>query len=74
MAGAFKYMVDENGDKTSLLVPLKTWTKMNNDYARLQNKLKLIVGLKKAVAEVKNANKTGVKLQTLKSFLHESNG
>ena len=73
MAGAFKYMVDEKGDKTSVLIPLKTWNKMNDDYTRLQNKLKVIMGLKKAIAEVKNAKKTGKRLQTLKSFLHESN-
>jgi hypothetical protein len=73
MAGAFKYMVDEKGDKTSVLIPLKTWNKMNDDYTRLQNKLKVIMGLKKAIVEVKNAKKTGKRLQTLKSFLHESN-
>jgi len=27
MASALKYIVDENGDKTSVLVPLKTWEK-----------------------------------------------
>jgi len=31
MATALKYMIDENGDKTSVLVPLKTWEKINQD-------------------------------------------
>jgi hypothetical protein len=74
MASAVKYMVDEKGDKTSVLVPIKTWAKINQDYAKLQNKLNLLVGIKNAFGEVKEARKSGKKLQTLKSFLRESNG
>jgi hypothetical protein len=74
MASAVKYMVDEKGDKTSVLVPIQTWAKINQDYAKLQNKLSLLVGLKNAFREVKEARKSGRKLQTLKSFLRESNG
>jgi hypothetical protein len=74
MAGAVKYMIDEKGDKTSVIVPIKIWTKMSQDYARLQKKLNLLVGLKSALGEVKEAKKTGKRLQTLKSFLRENNG
>lgn len=74
MAGAFKYMVDENGDKTSVLVPIKTWHKINEDYNKLQNKLTVLTGIKNGLTEVKEARKTGKKLQTLKEFLSESNG
>ncbi len=73
MAIAFKYMIDEKGDKTSVLVPIKTWQKMNQAYTKLQNKLKILTGIKDAFAEVKEAKKTGKKLQTLKDFLRESN-
>lgn len=73
MARALKYMVDEKGDKTSVLVPLKTWEKINEDYTRLQNKLNLFLGIKNGFKEVKEAKKTGKKLQTLKDFLRESN-
>jgi hypothetical protein len=73
MAVAFKYMVDEKGDKTSVLVPIKTWQKINSDYALLQNKLKVLTGIKAGLAEVKQAKKTGKKLQPLKDFLRESN-
>lgn len=31
MASALKYMVDENGDKTSVLVPIRTWEKINKE-------------------------------------------
>jgi hypothetical protein len=73
MASALKYIVDENGDKTSVLVPLKTWEKINQDYYKLQNKLKVLTGIKEGLAEVRDAKKTGKKLQTLKDFLRESN-
>lgn len=73
MSQALKYMVDENGDKTSVLVPLKTWKKINQEYALLQNKLRVLTGLKSGLSEVKHAKKSGKKLQTLKDFLRESN-
>ena len=73
MATALKCMVDENGDKTSVLVPLKTWEKINQDYAKLQNKLKVLTGIKEGLAEIREAKKSGKKLQTLQDFLRESN-
>ena len=62
MAGAIKYMIDEKGEKTSVLVPLKTWERMSHDYTRLQNKLKILTGIKTGISEVKAARKTGRKL------------
>lgn len=66
-------MIDEKGQKTSVLVPIKTWDKINEDYNKLQNKLNFITGLKAALHEVKLAKKSGKKLQTFKDFLRESN-
>jgi uncharacterized protein YktA (UPF0223 family) len=74
MATALKYMVDENGDKTSVLVPIKTWEKINQEYTQLQNKLKVLTGIKEGFREVIHAKKSGKQLQTLKDFLSESNG
>jgi hypothetical protein len=73
MANGLKYMIDENGDKTSVLVPLKTWEKINQDYSKLQNKLKVLTGIKNGLTEVEDVKKSGKKLQTLKDFLRESN-
>ena len=72
MGSAIKYMVDGKGDKTSVLVPLKTWEKINQEYAKLQNKLKVFTAIKSGFNEVKEAKKSGKKLQTLKAFLRES--
>lgn len=73
MENTLKYMVDENGDKTSVLVPLKTWEKITQDYSKLQNKLEVLTGIKEGIREVTQAKKSGKNLQTLKDFLPESN-
>ena len=73
MGSALKYIVDEKGAKTSVLVPLKTWEKVNQEYTKLQNKLKVLTGIKEGLREVREAKKSGKKLQTLKDFLRESN-
>lgn len=73
MGEALKYMVDEKGDKTSVLVPLKTWQKLNLEYTKLQNKVKILTGIKQGLEEIKAAHKSGKKLQTLKEFLSENN-
>lgn len=73
MATDLKYMINEHGDKTSVLVPLKTWEKINQDYYNLQNKLKVLTGINESLSEIKAAKKSGKKLQTLKDFLRENN-
>lgn len=72
MSSAIKYMVDEKGQKTSVLVPIKTWAKINDDYQKLQNKLKVFTGIKSAFDEVKRSRAAGKKLQTLKDYLSEN--
>lgn len=73
MASALKYMIDEKGEKTSVLVPLKTWERINQEYNKLQNKLKVLTGIKEGFNEVKEARKSVKKLQPLKDFLCDSN-
>jgi hypothetical protein len=69
MPNALKYIVDERGQKTSVLVPVKVWEDLNANYQKLQNKLNVFNDLKEGLQEVKSARKTGKKLQTLKDFL-----
>jgi proteasome assembly chaperone (PAC2) family protein len=73
MANAVQYMIDEKGAKKSVLIPIKTWEKLNGDFAKLQKKLQVFEGIKNSLEEIKEAKKTGKKLQTLKDFLSESN-
>lgn len=71
MPTTLKYMVDEKGDKTSVLVPIKIWEKINGDYNKLHNKLAVLTGIKSGLAEIREAKKSGKQLQTLKDFLGE---
>jgi hypothetical protein len=56
-----------------VIVPIKTWEKINNNYEKLQNKLEVILSIRNGIEEIKTAKKTGKKLQTLKDFLSERN-
>ena len=69
MPVALKYLIDENGKKISVLVPLKAWEKINQDYIKLQNKLKVLSGIKEGLAEVRHSKNSGKELQYLKEFL-----
>jgi len=73
MPAALKYMIDEKGATTSVLVPLKTWNKLNKDFLNLQKKMDVFSSIKDGLAEIKVAKKAGKKLTTLKEFLNESN-
>lgn len=72
MESTLKYMVNENGEKTSVLVPFKTWEKIIQENTKLQKKLNILTGIKEGLAEVRDSKKSGKKLQTLKDFLRES--
>lgn len=69
MAGALKYIVDDNGNRTSVLVPVKVWEDLNTNYDKLQAKLTILNGIREGFHEVKRSKKSGKKLQTLKDFL-----
>ena len=73
MPAALKYMIDEKGTATSVIVPLKAWDKLNQDYLKLQNKMKVLTGIRAGLSEVIIAKKSGKKLQSLNDFLRESN-
>lgn len=69
MAGALKYITDDSGNRTSVLVPVKVWEDLNNNYEKLQAKLTVLNGIRDGLNEVKRSKKSGKKLQTLKDFL-----
>jgi uncharacterized protein YpuA (DUF1002 family) len=73
MRDAMQYIVNESGVKTSVIVPFDKWEKLNIDYHKLQNKLKVFLSIQEGFGEIKAAKKGGKKLQTLSDFLHESN-
>ncbi|HEX8315955.1 MAG TPA: hypothetical protein VF609_13230 [Flavisolibacter sp.] len=69
MPNGLKYIVDESGHKTSVLVPVKVWEDLNANYQKLQNKLNVMGSIQEGLKEVRAAGSTGRKLQTLKDFL-----
>lgn len=72
MGLALKYITDEKGHKTEVLVPIKTWDNLNEKYRKLQNKLTVLTGIEKGLKEVEHARKTGKQLQSLSYFLNEN--
>jgi uncharacterized protein YpuA (DUF1002 family) len=72
MKDQMQYLVDDFGVKTSVIVPMKKWEKINADYHKLQNKLKVFVSIQDGITEIKAAKKQGTTLQNLSDFLNES--
>ncbi len=72
MKNTIRYIVDNRGVKTSVIVPFDEWEKINIDNHKLQNKLKVFLSINEGIEEIKKAKKKGNKLQTLSDFLNES--
>lgn len=73
MKNSVQYIVDDQGIKTSVIVPFDKWEKINSDYHKLKNKLEVLVSIQEGLKEIKTARKQGKVLQTLSDFLTESN-
>jgi len=69
MANALKYIVDESGQNTSVLVPVKLWDDLNANYKKLENKLAVFNSIHNGLHEVKKAKTSKRKLQSLKDLL-----
>lgn len=69
MATALKYITDDSGNRTSVLVPVKVWEDLNTNYEKLQAKLYVLNGIRVGLHEIKRSRQSGKKLQTLKDFL-----
>lgn len=52
-----------------MLVPIQVWEDLNANYQKLQKKLDVLQNIQDGLKEVKQARKSGRKLQTLKDFL-----
>lgn len=72
MKSNMQYIVDENGVKTSVIVPFHVWEKMNADHKKLQNKLEVLLAIKDGLSEIKGANKNYSDFQPLSDFVNES--
>ena len=73
MEATLKYIIDDNGNKISVLVPVKAWEQLNDKYQKLTKKLSILTGIQSGLNEVVEVKKSGKNLQTLSDFLNESN-
>ncbi|MEJ7830067.1 MAG: hypothetical protein WKF91_17795 [Segetibacter sp.] len=69
MTNSVKYIIDDAGHKTNVLVPVKIWEDLNANYQKLQKKFEVFNSISEGLNEVQQARKTGKKFQTLKDFL-----
>lgn len=69
MPSALRYITDETGHRTSVLVPVKVWEDLNANYQKLQNKLNVLSNIQEGLKEIQVAKKAGKKMQTLSDFL-----
>ncbi len=46
MADTLKYIVDESGQKTSVLIPVKMWEDLNANYRNFNKSFLFIIALK----------------------------
>ena len=69
MRSAAQYLVDDKGQKTAVLVPVKEWEALHEHQSRLEQKLAVFDSIRDGLREISAAKKRGKKLQTLKDFL-----
>jgi len=72
MKSNMQYIVDENGVKTSVIVPFHLWKKITSENKMLQSKLEVLLAIKDGLSEIKGANKNYSDFQTLSDFVNES--
>jgi len=72
MSSVLKYIIDDKGQKTSVLVPVKTWDELNENLKKLNKKLTILTGIQQGLKEVSESKAKGKNLQTLADFLSES--
>ena len=66
-----KYITDQNGQQTSVVIPLKNWVKFKKEHEKLENKIKVLNGIADALDEVEEIKKGKKKGKTLREFLNE---
>ncbi len=72
MKSNMQYIVDENGVKTSVIVPFHLWEEITSENKKLQNKIEVLLAIKDGLSEIKGANKNYEEFQTLSDFVNES--
>ncbi|MFN4253530.1 MAG: hypothetical protein ACK4Q5_00805 [Saprospiraceae bacterium] len=71
MDNALQFLTDSTGKRTSVLIPIADWEKMDAERRQLQKKLEVLLSIREGIREVRDARKNGIELQSLDDFLNE---
>lgn len=72
MLSKIQYCTDDDGNMTSVIVPIDDWRKLQEQNKKLETKLRLLTGIQDAVQEIKKVRKAKKKITTLGEFINES--
>ncbi|MEK7264213.1 MAG: hypothetical protein AAB071_06840 [Bacteroidota bacterium] len=64
-------VTNTSGKKTAVLIPYEVWENFQTKFQKIQNKLKVMEGIRGGISEIKKAKKEGKQLQSLEDFLNE---
>jgi len=64
-----KYITDQNGHQTAVVIPMKNWEKFQKEHQKLENKIKVLNGIADALDEVEEIKKGKKKGKSLREFL-----
>ncbi len=67
MQAKVQYLLNEKGEKASVLLPFKQWEKIQT----LLRKQEVLLGIKSAFVEIREAKNNGEQLQSLTDFIDE---
>ncbi len=75
MLSTIQYITDAAGNKTSVIVPIDEWDAVSRDAKeanRAKRELEILIGIREALEEVKEAKRTGRELPLVRDLLNES--
>lgn len=72
MITSLKYLTNEKGQRSAVIVPIKTWNESQKKLKSIQKEIEIISGIRDALHEIKSIKLKKKKLPTLSSVLNES--
>ncbi len=72
MNSRIQIYTDEEGNKSSVIVPYEEWANLKSRLKYLEWKLKVFSSIRNGMGEIAEARATGKKLQSLSTFIDES--
>ena len=72
MKSTVKYLTNEAGERTAVVVAYAEWEKLQRRQQQLRQKLQIMQGISAGFAEVKGAQRAGQPLPSLRKFLDDA--